>query len=294
MTKAYIKHIGSFMIFGTIGLFARLIPLPSSEVVLARTVIGGAFIFLVMLIRGKRIDIATVKHSLWKLIFAGVMLAISWMTLFEAYKCTQVSTATVVYYLAPVIVMFASPLIFKEKLTIAKIVGITATTGGLVLMCGVGLGGANPVGGLIFALISAVTYAALMIMNKLITGIGGLERTAVQLAIAAALLLPYALISQQGVWIMPEGTALIALLILCIVHTGFACYLYFSSLEYLSAQSAAICSYTDPLCALFLSAAILGERMSALQWTGAVLILGGALLAQLYKQKHPKAVTFHQ
>ena len=285
MTKAYIKLIVSFVIFGTIGLFARLIPLPSSEVVLSRTVIGGAFLFLLMLLRGKRVDIAAVRRNLWKLITAGVLLAVSWMTLFEAYKCTQVSTATVVYYLAPVIVMFASPLIFKEKLTVAKVVGIAATTGGLVFMCGVGLGGANPVGGLVFSLVSAITYAALMIMNKLVTGIGGLERTAIQLSIAAVLLLPYALITQQGAWIMPTGTALIALLILCIVHTAFACYLYFSSIEALSAQSAAICSYTDPLCALLLSAAILGERMSALQWAGAVLILGGALLAQLYKQK---------
>ncbi|MPN23096.1 hypothetical protein SDC9_170481 [bioreactor metagenome] len=187
--------------------------------------------------------------------------------------------------------MFASPIILKEKLTIAKVVGISATMSGLVLMCGVGLGGTDPVGGLVFSLISAITYAAIMIVSKFIKGIGGLERTAIQLVIAALLLLPYALLTQQGAWIMPTGTALLALLILCTVHTGFACYLYFSSIEQLSAQTTAICSYADPLCALLLSAAILGERMSALQWTGAVLILGGALLAQLYKTK---AVTFHK
>ena len=99
------------------------------------------------------------------------------------------------------------------------------------------------------------------------------------------LLLPYALLTHEGAWALPDGTGLLALVVLCVVHTGFGCYLYFSSMQGLSAQTIAICGYIDPLCALLFAAAFLGERLSAPQWLGAALILGGALLAQLYKQK---------
>jgi len=55
----------------------------------------------------------------------------------------------------------------------------------------------------------------------------------------------------------------------------------------------AIWGYLEPLSALLFSAALLGERLSPLQIVGAVLILGGAALAQLFRQRQlrPKYAT---
>lgn len=71
------------------------------------------------------------------------------------------------------------------------------------------------------------------------------------------------------------------MIFLGVVNSGLACYLYFSSMNRLPAQSVAICSYLDPLSALLFSAVFLGERLRLLQLLGAALILGGAAFAEL-------------
>lgn len=58
-------------------------------------------------------------------------------------------------------------------------------------------------------------------------------------------------------------------------------YLYFSSMQYLSAQSFALLSYIEPVSALFVSVLLLGEKLLPLQIVGAFLVLGGAMLGEL-------------
>ena len=82
----------------------------------------------------------------------------------------------------------------------------------------------------------------------------------------------------------PKGW--VCLLILGIVHTGFAYCLYFSSLWRLPGQEAAILSYIDPLVAVVISVALLGEPITAWQIVGGALILGFSLFNELdFKRK---------
>ena len=71
-----------------------------------------------------------------------------------------------------------------------------------------------------------------------------------------------------------------ALAFLCVVNTALACYLYFSSMNRLSARSVALLGYIDPVSALVFAALFLGESMSAVQVAGAVLVLAGAAWGQ--------------
>ena len=68
-----------------------------------------------------------------------------------------------------------------------------------------------------------------------------------------------------------------------LINTGLAYLLYFSGLQKLSGQSVALISYIDPVSTLFFSAVLLNERLSPLQVVGAVMILGGAILAETRK-----------
>ena len=68
-----------------------------------------------------------------------------------------------------------------------------------------------------------------------------------------------------------------------ILHTGVACYLYFSSMQKLPGQTIAIMSYIDPASALIFSAVFLQERLAVLQIIGAFLILGGTAFSQLFQ-----------
>ena len=64
-------------------------------------------------------------------------MAFNWICLFEAYRFTGVTVATLCYYMAPVIVVVISPFILKERLTATKGVSVIAAVIGAVLISGV-------------------------------------------------------------------------------------------------------------------------------------------------------------
>ena len=274
----------SMAIFGTIGLFVRAIPLPSSEVALYRAVLATAVIGLYLLVTGQKIEFAGMRRELILLIISGIAMGFNWILLFEAYKYTTVSVATLSYYAAPVIITFVSATLFREKLTRRGILCFVMSTLGILLITVSG-GGMSGKGtdhiGILFGLGAAVLYATVVLLNKFIKNVGGIQRTFLQFVAAVVTLLPYVLMT-GGTHLGdldPRGWAF--LLIVGFVHTGIAYCMYFSSLQYVTGQEAALLSYIDPLLAVILSVTVLREPMSLLQVVGGAMILGFTLLNEL-------------
>ena len=276
----------SMVIFGTIGVFVRHIPLPSSVIAFIRGLIGMAFLLLVIRLSGKRVSLETVKKNLFKLCVSGAALGLNWILLFEAYRYTTVATATLCYYLAPIIIMLVSPVVLKERLTAKKALCILAALSGMVFVSGVTQGSlpeASEARGILMGLAAACLYAAVVLINKRIEGIEALDRTVVQLGISAAVLAPYILATENLFSLLPKLSPVSALLLVfvAVVHTGVAYALYFSSIRDISAQTAALFSYIDPVVAILLSASLLGEAMTVSCAIGAVMILGSAIISEL-------------
>ena len=272
----------SMIIFGTIGIFRRLIPLSSGLVAMSRGLIGVLFLLLVMRLRGDGMDRAAVRRKLTLLCMSGAAIGVNWILLFEAYNYTSVATATLCYYLAPMFVILASPLVLREKLTLRKLACVSAALLGMVFVSGVleASGGAG-LKGVLLGLGAAVLYASVVLMNKQLGDVPAYDRTIVQLGSSAAVLLPHVLLVEE-VSIEAFTPGVIALLLVVgIVHTGIAYALYFGSLMQLKAQTAAILSYIDPVVAVLLSALVLREHMSLLSGLGAVLVLGAAVISEL-------------
>lgn len=283
--KSQLQFIIAMLIFGSIGLFVKAINMPSSVIVLMRTIIGSLFLALVILIRKQPINREAILNNLPVLVLAGVVLGTGWAFLFEAYRYTTVSAATLLYYCAPIVVFLLSPAIFKESLTWSKMLGIASAIIGMVIVNGLGIGGSNPYLGLICGIVSALLYAALMILNKFIKNLSGLESTLAQLIIAAFTMTFYVLLSHESKWSFNSRLEIFLLVTVGIVHTGIACYLYFSSMQKLPGQTIAVLSYIDPVSALFFSAIFLNERLTLFQILGALLILGSTAFSQLYQAK---------
>ena len=280
MKKPYFTYILAMLIFGTNGIISSHISLSSAEIVWSRTILGGIFLILVFLLTHGRVQWGEWKRQ-WKMLLAsGVSMGLSWIFLFEAYRLASVSTATLTYYCGPVIVMALSPLLFREAITWPKCVGIGAVVLGMVCVNGTDFLTEGLSAGLICGLLSAICYAVMIISNKKLVGLSGLEITLAQLLIACVVVGPYAIATHRGTFSL-NAESLIFMLILGAVNTGLACFLYFSSIHALPAQSVAIFSYMDPLSALLFSALFLGERLSAMQLVGALFILGGAAFGQL-------------
>lgn len=279
-----IRMITAMLIFGSVGIFVRNINMPSSILALVRGIIGTLFLLLVCLVMRKKLSLKAIRKNLKYLIFSGAAIGIHWICLFEAYQYTTIAIATLCYYLAPVFVILASPLLLKEKLTPAKIGCVLLSLFGMVLVVGV-FGADNQtnsgIKGIVLGLIAAFLYASVIILNKYLREIEAVETTVSQLGVAALVLLPYVMVTVDVQTLIFDRNIIFLLLFVGIVNTGFAYLLYFSSLSKLSGQTAAIFSYIDPVTAILLSAILLHERMSMLQIVGAAFILGATLISEI-------------
>lgn len=276
--------ISSMLIFGTIGIFRRYIPLSSGMLAFSRGLMGGVCLLAFVLISGRKLEKIAVK-KFWLLALTGAIMGLNWMCLFEAYNYTEVSTATMCYYMQPTIVILLSPLVFREKLTARKLLCAVTAIIGMLFVSGVIEGGyirAQDIRGIFFGLAAAVLYSAVVIMNKKVQISDDYEKTIIQLVSAAVLLIPYLLLTEDFSSINLDSTALVMVLIVGIVHTGIAYAFYFGSMNGLKAQSVAVLSYIDPVFALVLSSAVLGETLSFLGIIGAVMVIGSAIISELH------------
>ena len=289
--NATFKLTLSMVIFGTIGIFRRYIPLPSSLVAMTRGLIGMLFLLLVMLLRKRGMNRTAVRRKFAMLCLSGAAIGVNWILLFEAYNYTSVATATLCYYLAPMFVILASPLVVGERLTAKKLICVLTALLGMVFVSGVleTGGGSSDLKGVLLGLGAAVLYASVVLMNKQLGDVPAYDRTIVQLGSSAAVLLPYVLLTENlGTLSFTPGTIAL-LLVVGVVHTGMAYAMYFGSLMQLKAQTAAILSYIDPVVAVLLSALVLREHMSLLSGLGAILVLGAAVVSEL-PSRRKKAV----
>lgn len=274
--------IASMTIFGTLGIFVRNIPVSSGELALYRAVLAALLIAVFLLLTKQRIPFANIKKEVPLLLASGVAMSINWILLFEAYKYTTVSVATLSYYFAPVIVTVVCPVLFKEKLTGKQIICFIMSTLGLVLITGIGdIGSGNDFVGILFGLGAAVFYATVILLNKFIKNVEGIHRTFLQFLSAIVILVPYVIMTSGVTLGNLNGIGWVNLLIVGLIHTGVTYCMYFSSLKGLPGQKAAILSYIDPLVAVMISVTILGESMTLWQMIGGILILGFTLWNEL-------------
>lgn len=287
--KFYLMFVAAMLIFGSNGVFASMLEMSGAQLVLLRTLIGGAVLLIIILISRSRTPKEVLLREKWRLLFAGVCLGANWALLFEAYNLMNVSLATLTYYTAPVLVLVLAPLVLKERQNGLAYLGMAVVIVGMLLVVGTDFGeGGVSATGLIVGLGSAVFYAMLMLVNKQITGVSGLNLTFIEIVIAAVILLPYVLATSGGVPLPTDARGIFALLFLCTVNTGIACWLYFSSMNRLPAKAVALMGYFDPVSALIFSAVFLDERLSGVQLAGAVLVLAGALVGQFRPRRFTK------
>ena len=267
----------AMFLFGTLAPFVRNVPVSSAELALYRAVLAAVLVGGFLLLTKQKLSIGSIKKELLLLTLSGMAMGINWIFLFEAYKYTTVSVATLSYYFAPVIVMVVCPLLFKEKLTGKQIVCFVMATVGLVLITGTAGGGKQDLLGILFGLSAALFYATVMLLNKFIKGVTGLHRTLIQFLSAILVLVPYVLLTGGFTLTSLDGIGWGNLLIVGIVHTGVTYCMYFSAIKELPGQEVAILSYLDPVVAVVISIAVLGEKMSLGQLVGGVFILGFTL-----------------
>lgn len=295
-----LMFVTSALVFGTIGIFRRFIPVSSSLLAFFRGVIGSLFLLGFLKLKNRPFRHGLAKKTVRLLIVSGAFIGLNWVFLFEAYNYTSVATATLCYYMEPAIVTLLSPIFFKERLTPKKLICIAVSVAGMIFVSGVadsGIPAPSELKGILFGLGAACLYSAVVIMNKKLPGIDTYEKTVIQLLSAAAVMIPYILLLDRGALAgMSEifsgasagGTGspaavLLFIAVVGIVHTGICYAMYFGGMEGLSTQTVAILSYLDPVTALILSFAFLHEPVTVWGLIGAGMILAAALVSETGK-----------
>lgn len=284
MNKSLLKYLAALLLFGSNGIVAGQISLSSQEIVLFRTMIGSALLIVLYLIINKRFTFYRHKRSAIFLVLSGFAMGVSWLFLFEAYRQVGVSVASLGYYCGPIILMALSPVLFNEKLTKRMLFCFLAVFVGIVLVDGNAFYKSHNLGGIAFALLSAVMYAVMLCLNKKVEGISGMENATVQLTAAFVSVFVFVAIKQ---WLHfdIQASDIAPLLALGLLNTGIGCFLYFSSIGGIKVQTVAILGYLEPLSAIFFSFIFLGEQLLVGQIIGAILIISGALCAELQPKR---------
>lgn len=281
-TAARLKLIVVMLLFGTIGIFVRTLAMPSSIIALVRGIIGSVFLLAVVFLRKTGINMSAVKRNWWKLLLSGGCIGVNWILLFEAYRFTTVATATLCYYLQPVIVVLGSALVLKEKLSIRKLLCVLVAILGMIPVSGVleSIPTAGEVTGILLATGAALLYGINILTNKTMQGLSPFDMTIFCMITATLTLLPYTLLTEDWGAIVWEPSSVALLLVVGIIHTGVAYAMYYSALEKMKAQEVAIYGYIDPICAILLSALLLSEPLTAGIVIGAVMILGATYISE--------------
>ena len=134
-------------------------------------------------------------------------------------------------------------------------------------------------------LLRAACFVAIVLCNRWLRDIRAMDRALVQLAVSALTILPYFLLHNRGQALQADARSIGIVLMLGVLHTGFAYCLYFSGMATLPVQTVALLGYLEPVISVLCSAFFLGEPMTWMGWAGAALIIGAAAVSELLPEK---------
>lgn len=280
-SSAKTRYVLSVVLFGTIGLCLRFVKLPSEIVVMCRGLIGSAFILIFRLVTGAKPDAAAIRKNLRWLLLSGACLGFNWIFLFAAYLTTTVAAASLVNYTAPIMLVAAAPILYKERLGGKKLLCILAALIGVVLISGLIGGESVRLDGIFYAFLAALGFAALVVFNKKLDGITPYDSAITQLFISALVVMPYVLWRNLGSSIELDPVSVGITIMLGVLQTGTAYILYFGSITEIPVTTFAVLGYLEPAINVLASALVLGEPMGLAGWLGAALIIGAAVVSEI-------------
>lgn len=281
--RAQIHFIISMLIFGTIGLFVKFIPLSAGIIASSRGILGGLFICILLLTKKDKISIISIKENFKMLLLSGFLISSNWIFLFEGFKYSTVSIVIVLYYLCPIFLLIWSAVFFKEKISIKQVICIVIALIGVVLISGLLNGNGkslNQIKGIVYGILAGVFYSLVILCNKKLKNVKQPESTMIQIFIAGLFVLLHALFTTKVINVSMNMYSIFMLLIVVIIHTGIAYIMYFDAVSKLKTGTVAILSYLDPVFALMMSVLFLKEKMGIIEIIGALLILSSAYISE--------------
>ena len=274
-----IKLVFVMIIWGSLGVFTRSIPLSALSLAFLRAFIALPVLFVVMKMKkGDKVK----GQLLLPYLISGVLLGFGWLTLFYGFKHTSISSAVMIYNMCPVYVMIFAPLVLKETISKIQIAVIIISFLGLFLIVGHNLSEGYGYMGLVLSAVSGMLYATIVLINRSIkVRVDNQKATFVQILTAMIVLLPFVLIDGNVFTVVQlDAIAVIYAILLGVLHTGVAYTMFFSVYAHMKSVEIVSYSFLEPLFGILFSVIFIGETLTFPQVFGGFLILGSNYLGQ--------------
>ncbi|MFF7974579.1 EamA family transporter [Streptomyces sp. NPDC007905] len=271
----------AMMLSGTLGVFVVESGAPPFDVVFFRVLFGALALGGYVAARGRLRDHGFTRRTFALAVLGGVFIVFNWVLLFQSYENTSISVATVVYHMQPFYVVLLGALLFRERLTAAKVGWIAVAFAGLILVSGVTpadlSGGGAYLTGVGQALLAALLYGLSTLVTKRITGVRPHLIALVQVLVGIPLLLPFAdfgAMSGTGAdwgWLVGLG----------LLHTGVMYVLMYAAYAQLPTSKIAVVAFVYPAVAMVMDWAVYGHHIGLVQALGVPLIVTASLKVTL-------------
>jgi drug/metabolite transporter (DMT)-like permease len=282
--RNYLTLVAVCTFWGSIPLVVRKVDLPPGAIVLVRVWVAAAGLAAVLAVRRAReAGPPLFSHEPRRSIFAGLLLAVHWTTMFAAYQKAPSDTVVFIVFLAPLGVAAVAPRLLGEHVDRRTIGALALAIAGLALVAGPSLWGSQAfrsgsASGMAWAALSAVTFVALVLLSKPLAEVyGGLRLALIEMLVAGVALLPLALIVDWGT---PSPLGWAALVALGLLHTAVAISLYLSTLARIPATHAGILGYLEPAAVVALAWLVLSEtpRLTTVLGGAMIVVAGGLVI----------------
>ncbi|MBF0539662.1 MAG: EamA family transporter [Nitrospirae bacterium] len=278
--------IVAMLIWSSQGIVVRTSGLPAEVLVCYSNLFAMAGQSLIFLSPSIRRSIPPLRKFHYIIIF-GMLVLINTMAYFIAYEKTSIANTVFTHYIAPVIVAILAPIVLKERLTPATIISLVVATTGLWFILGdislselirVGGGDSNRTG-ILAGLTSGVAYALVIIFIRAFAPrynsyfIVFFQNSFVAISMLLFLIAKGHTFFTAGGHIPTLQSSFWIFILMAVMYSTVAPYLYYRGLTYVEANRAAILGYTEPLSAIALSAFFLSEVPPPRSLIGGILIL---------------------
>ncbi len=289
---AFLFTVIAGTLWGMIGYFVRALQsqgLSSMQIVAVRMVISAVLFSLFVLIFKR--DIFKVKlKDLWCFLGTGVVSVATFsFCYFKAIELSSLSVASILLYTAPIFVMIFSVFLFKEKLSIVKVISLILAFSGCVFVTGVvGNQGDFNLVAVAFGVMSGVCYALYSIFSRLALNRGYGPMTITMYTFIFASVASLFIIDIKPVMkVMFEDVNSVVFCALFAVLSSVLPYAFYTlSLKYIKSSTASIIASIEPVVATITGAVLFNEMVDfPYGYIGIALVIGSIVLINMAQNK---------
>lgn len=242
-----------------------------------RFVFGTLILALLMLVR--RQSFALTRREALVVAGLGILFAVSSITYFISFKYMGAGIAATLVFAYPVMVAVIMAIFFHERLSLAAIVSILMTVGGIVLLYRGDDGRPIAPLGLVFIMVSALSYALyIVLVNRSHIVMSSVKLTFYAMLVCLGCLIVFSFLAAEPLQMLHTPRQWMYASFLGLVPTVISLVFMAMAIRCIGSTPTAIMGALEPVTAVVIGYFVFGEAITPRISAGILLILLAVLL----------------